>query len=235
MQIQLYHLSCSRSQRIVWLLEELNLPYELIICNQENTHEAPDNLKTIHPLGKVPILTFKNNTNTPIILAESASICQFLSRHFQQFDIDCTSLRTQADFDYWLHFSESTFLSNLVLKQVLYQMKCKTPFPVRFITHFIKQGLDYGFLNHTLHDYFKMTNQHLATQPYFAGQNLSIVDILMWFPLLACSHAHVDFQRYSHVQHYLQQIENRPAFQRACIKGEWSTAQFQHYWQRAWN
>ena len=81
MQIQLYHLSCSRSQRIVWLLEELNLPYELIICNQENTHEAPDDLKTIHPLGKVPILTFKTTQtprssllNQPVFVSSSADI-----------------------------------------------------------------------------------------------------------------------------------------------------------------
>lgn len=234
MHIQLYHLRCSRSQRIVWLLEELELSYELIICNQLDTHEAPDHLKKIHPLGKAPILILQSPTEK-IVLAESASMCQFLSRYHHQLGAPLQPISAQAYFDYWLHFSEATFLSNLVLKQVFYQIKCKTPFPLRFISALIKQGLDHGFLNATLHSYFKMADQHLATHIYFAGDEFSIVDILMWFPLSACLHADKSVQQYLHIQRYLQHIENRPAFQRACIKGEWSSIQFQQYWRQAWH
>lgn len=235
MQIQLYHLRCSRSQRIVWLLEELNLPYTLTICNQANTHEAPDDLKHIHPLGKVPILSIQAQHEPRIVLAETASICQFLSRYYQHLGADSSSIKAQADFDYWLHFSEATFLSNLVLKQVFYQIKCKTPFPLRFISALMKKALDRGFLNGTLQHYVHMIDQHLAEQTYLAGENFSIVDLLMWFPLSACLQADENFQRYIHVIQYLQRLENRPAFQRACIKGEWSNLQFQHYWRQAWH
>ncbi|TCB68359.1 hypothetical protein E0H81_02540 [Acinetobacter terrestris] len=77
-------------------------------------------------------------------------------------------------------------------------------------------------------------DQHLKNHIYLTGNHFSIADLLLWFPLLACTQSNTAFKSLQHIQCYLQQIQNRPAFQRAAEKGQWSALEFELYWSKAW-
>ncbi|NUG13202.1 glutathione S-transferase family protein, partial [Acinetobacter seifertii] len=135
------------------------------------------------------------------------------------------------NFYYWKNYCEATFIPDLVLKQIFQQIAERTPFPVRFIPKLLKYGFDQGYLNQSLQQHMSMIDKHLKHHLWFAGDQFTTADILMWFPLLACS---PNYSQFKHIQRYLTQIENRPAFKNALIKGQWSASTFQTYWAIAW-
>lgn len=223
MQIRLFHLANSRSQRIVWLLEELLLSYELIIYHHSN-QQSP------HPLSKFPTIEIIEQEHTTI-LAETSAIVDYLSYVSLQFGQNDLSTQQLQNFYYWKNYCDATFIPDLVLKQIFIQIVQRTPFPVRFISKFLKYGFDQQYLNPSLQRQMQFINQHLENHQWFAGDTFTIADILMWFPLLACTQ---NINHFQHIQHYLKQIESRPAFQTALVKGQWSAIKFQQYWTTAW-
>lgn len=120
---------------------------------------------------------------------------------------------------------------DLVLKQIFHQIAERTPFLVRFVPKLLKYGFDQGYLNQSLQRHMSMIDKHLEHHLWFAGDQFTTADILMWFPLLACSS---NYSQFKHIQRYSTQIENRPAFKNALIKGQWSASTFQTYWAIAW-
>lgn len=99
---------------------------------------------------------------------------------------------------------------------------------------FLKFGFDRGYLNRALQQHLLMLNEHLKNHPYLAGNHFSIADLLLWFPLLACTQASTQFSSLQNIQRYLQQIQSRPAFHSAIKKGKWSAVEFKSYWSKAW-
>ena len=99
---------------------------------------------------------------------------------------------------------------------------------------FLKFGFDRGYLNQALNQHLFMIEQHLKTRQYLAGNQFSIADLLLWFPLLACMQSNTEFESLPNIQRYLQHLQNRPAFQRATKKGQWSALEFELYWSKAW-
>ncbi len=134
-------------------------------------------------------------------------------------------------FYYWKNYCEATFIPDLLLKQIFHQIVQRTPFPVRFVSKFLKYGFDQGYLNPSLQQPMTMIDKYLKDHLWFAGDQFTVADILMWFPLLACAQNN---HQCKHIQHYLAQIENRPAFKKSLIKGQWSASTFQSYWTMAW-
>ena len=134
-------------------------------------------------------------------------------------------------FYYWKNYCEATFIPDLVLKQIFHQIVQRTPFPIRFIPKLLKYGFNQGYLNQSLQRQMNMIDKYLEHHLWFAGDQFTIADILMWFPLLACSQ---NYSQFKHIQRYLAQIENRPAFKNALIKGQWSASTFNAYWTIAW-
>lgn len=227
MQIRLFHLENSRSQRIVWLLEELGLSYELII----NQHSSVDpNKNSPHSLSKFPTIEITAQDQT-VILAETSAIIDYLSHYYPKFAGTGLTTSQLQHFYYWKNYAEATFIPDLLLKQIFAQIVQRTPFPVRFISKFLKYGFDQGYLNPSLQRQLHMIDDHLKTYQWFAGEQFTVADILMWFPLLACSQNH---QQFKYIQLYLKRIESRPSFQTALVKGQWSASTFQSYWTKAW-
>ena len=138
-----------------------------------------------------------------------------------------------VDYCYWKNFAEATFMPNLALKQIFSQLAIRTPWLIRFIPRAIQYGFNQGYLNPLLQQQMQMINQHLSTQLWVAGSQLTIADILLWFPLHACTHLNERYMHYPAINSYLQQIEDRPAFQRALSKGQWSASIFKQYWAEA--
>ncbi|MDQ9887861.1 glutathione binding-like protein [Acinetobacter pittii] len=227
MQIRLFHLQNSRSQRIIWFLEELGLNYELTIKD----HSGIDKDKNSpHQLSKFPTIEIIEQGKTSI-LAETSAILDYLSHLHPQLGPNSLLSQQLQNFYYWKNYSEATFIPDLVLKQIFHQIVKRTPFPVRFIPKFLKYGFDQGYLNQSLQRQMSMIDKHLEHHLWFAGDQFTTADILMWFPLLACS---PNYRQFKHIQRYLAQIENRPAFKNALIKGRWSASTFKAYWTMAW-
>ncbi|WP_312966769.1 glutathione S-transferase [Acinetobacter gerneri] len=235
MQLTLFHLPNSRSQRIIWLLEELNLTYQLVFCETKADGQITDDLKLIHELGKAPILIIEEYKNLErIVLAETSAITDFLSHRFPRIGLRDLSSAEQLHYFYWKNFAEASLMPNIVQKQVFAQIIARTPFPLGFITRAIKYGVDRAYLNMALEQQLFLINRQLINYPWIAGSEFTVADILLWFPLQACVQANPEFAKFEHIQHYLNEIKSRPAFQHALAKGNWSTLDYQTYWSKAW-
>lgn len=235
MKLTLFHLPNSRSQRIIWLLEELGLEYQLVFCETKANGQISDDLKQIHELGKVPILIIDEYKNLEkIILSETSAITDFFSYRFPRIGLRDLSSAEQIQFFYWKNFAESSFMPNLALKQIFSQIVLNTPFLLRFISKAIKSAVDKTYLNPSTEQQLFLINRQLINYPWIAGSEFTVADILLWFPLQACIEANPEFVKFEHIQTYLTEIKNRPAFQNALAKGNWSVHQFKAYWQNAW-
>ncbi len=230
--VHLYHLKNSRSQRIVWLLEELQLDYALTLYHE---HIQPNQV-TEHPhaFKKFPTMTYQQPGKSPIVLTETTAIVDFLWQlHGQSCTEKCDDPQQLANYYFWKNFADASFMPNLALKQIFSQIVQRTPFPLGFITQIFKAGFNRGYLNTTLHQQMQQINQQLQQQHWIAGSQFTAADILLWFPLYACTQLHADFQHYGSIQSYLNRLESRPAFQKALSKGQWSAVDFQAYWNKA--
>jgi glutathione S-transferase len=231
MQIQLYHKPNSRSQRIVWLLEEFGLDYDILVCGTLD-HANTRQLQQAHPLAKFPAVKI-TKLEQSVFLSETSAIAEWFSTHQQglgTMNLDGAAL---VDYCYWKNFAEATFMPNLALKQILSQLAIRTSWLIRFIPRAMQYGFNQGYLNPLLQQQMQIINQHLSTQLWVAGSQLTIADILLWFPLHACTHLNERYMHYPAINSYLQQIENRPAVQRALSKGQWSASIFKQYWAEA--
>ena len=220
--IRLFHKINSRSQRIIWLFEELQLTYELCLESQLQISRPTTSIK--YPT--VQIL----DVSSTFELTESSAIAEYFSQQEQQLQIAFT----HNDFKHYClykNFADASFMPNLALKQVFAQIAQQTPWLLRFISLAFKAGFNKAYLNPKLQRQLKQLNKHLQERTWLAGDHFSSADILLWFPLHASQYAVPQFQQYAALNCYLKQIESRPAFQRSLVKGQWSAPEFQRYWQ----
>jgi glutathione S-transferase len=215
--IVVHHLNNSRSQRILWLLEELGVPYELRrYARDPKTMLAPPELKRIHPLGKSPVVTDGDAT-----LAESGAIIEYLLDTY-----DTGRLRPQAGtierrrFTYWLHYAEGSAMPPLLLTLVFGRLpKGPMPFFVRPIAKAISAKAMQTFIGPQLKTHLDWMESELATRPWFAGGEFSAADIQMSFPVEAArARAGLDATR-PHLLSWLERIHGRPAYRKALDAG----------------
>lgn len=219
--IVLHHLNNSRSQRILWLLEELNLEYEVKHYQRDSvTNLAPSTLTLIHPLGKSPIIT-----DGDITVAESGAIIEYLiAAYFKQgTDEQLTDPQrgTAAHrlCTYWLHFSEGTLMPPLVAKLVLDKVRVNAkPFFVKFIANKIVDKLMASYYGPMITKNMDYIENHLAQNAWFAGEQLSAADIQMSFPLEAAV-ARGNAKSQPNIAKFVEKIHARPAYQAALEKG----------------
>ena len=214
--ITVHHLNNSRSQRILWMLEEVGAEYEIKKYERnKQTMRAPDTLKAVHPLGKSPVISDGN-----IVVAESGAIVEYL------IDTYGPQLRPERgtpayrDYLYWLHFAEGTAMPPLLVRLVTGQIRsAKAPFFVKPIARTIADRLDKSFVDPELGKLFGYIEEYLSTRDWFAGDSLSGADIQMSFPLEAASARGGLDARYPSIQAWLQRIHARPAYERALERG----------------
>lgn len=220
--LQLFHKTNSRSQRIIWLFEELQLPYEL--CFEQQLDTAQSAVTQKYPTVKI------SNTKSTFELTESSAITEYFCQKEQRLIIS-PEHKNFSNYCLYKNFADASFMPNLALKQVFSQIVQNTPWPVRFISLAFKAAFNKAYLNPELQRQLQHLEQHLQLHPWLAGNDFSTADLLLWFPLYACQYAAPQFQQYDALNRYLRQIESRPAFQQACAKGQWSAQEFQRYWQ----
>ena len=211
-----HHLADSRSQRLLWLLEELGLPYEIQRYERDPaTKLAPPALKALHPLGKAPLLD-----DDGVILAETGAIFEYV---LDTYDTGA-HLRPPAGyparrtFTYWMHYAEGSAMPPLLLKLVFSQMPARAPALARPLVKGIAQKALSGFVDPQLKTHFDFIEQSLS-RGWFIGETFSAADIMMSFALEAAANRGLDLATHRRISRYLTAIHSRPAYQRALARG----------------
>ncbi|MFP5358571.1 MAG: glutathione S-transferase family protein [Gammaproteobacteria bacterium] len=213
--ITVHHLNNSRSQRVLWLLEELGLPYE-VKRYERNTRTmlAPPELRAVHPLGKSPVITDGENT-----VAESGAILEYLAeRHGQGRLVPPAGSPEQLRYRYWLHYAEGSLMPLLVMKLVFGRIPVSVPRLIRPIARGIARGVQQKFLDPNIALHLDFVETELGQSPWFAGEAFSVADIQMSFPLEAAA-ARAGGEDRPRIRAYLQALHARPAYQRALERG----------------
>ena len=213
--LKVHHLNQSRSHRVIWALEELSLPYEIVHYQREKTMLAPESLKKVHPLGKSPVLE-----DNGLILAESGAILEYLQ---ETYDAD-SRLKPQdaadkVQYRFWLLYAEGSLMPLLLMKIVFNSLgKPPVPFGLRTLGKALGQGVQKAYLNRQLETHARFIESHLAQHSWFAGETLSMADIQMSFPIFALlSRGGID--NLPHTRAWKAKVENLPAWQRTLEKG----------------
>jgi glutathione S-transferase len=213
--ITVHHLNNSRSQRVLWLLEELGLRYEVKRYERNRTTMlAPPELKQVHPLGKSPVITENGKT-----IAETGAIIEYvLERYGNGRLIPAPGSDDRLQFTYWLHYAEGSAMTPLLLKLVFMRMPLSAPALLRgIVKNIAKQGearvADPGIKMHV--DYW---DAELAKSEWFAGDAFTAADIMMSFPLEAAAQRG-DAKSRPMVKAFLDKIHARPAYQAALKTG----------------
>ena len=221
--ITVHHLEKSRSQRILWLLEEFEVPYELKIHRRDpKTMLAPPELKAVHPLGKSPVITDGDQT-----IAESGAILEYLlDTLVDKAPAQLGSLRpavgTEAhrQYHYWMHFAEGSLMPNLVMKLIFGAIPTRPmPFFVRPIARQLCAKVQEGFIDPSIAAQLQMIDEHLSRHEWFTGDTISLADFQMSFPVAAAMARSGAAKQLKHMAAYAKKIEARPAYQRALEKG----------------
>jgi glutathione S-transferase len=217
MTITVHHLENSRSQRVLWLLEELGLPYEVKRYERDRkTSLAPPELAAVHPLGKSPVLS-----DGATVVAETGAIVEYLLDR-----VDGSSLRPPAGtperlrFTYWLHFAEGSAMPPLVMALVFDKVRsAPMPFFARPIAKAIAAKVMKGFVQPNIDRQLAFMESELQSRPWFAGKKFSAADIMMSFPLEAAATRRGFASRCPALAGALERMHARPAYQRALERG----------------
>ena len=215
--ITVHHLNNSRSQRVLWLLEELGLPYEVKRYERDaRTMLAPPSLREVHPLGKSPVLTDGGET-----LAESGAIIEYLvDRHGAGRLAPASGTPARLRYTYWLHYAEGSAMPPLLLKLVFDRVESgPMPFYARPIARAIAGGVKSTFVVPQITRHLDYMEAELGRFRWFAGDEFSAADIQMSFPLeVATKRAGLDMSR-PRLMDFLARIHTRPAYLRALERG----------------
>ena len=221
--ITVHHLETSRSQRVLWLLEELGLPYDLVRYPRDpKTRLAPPELKAIHPLGKSPVIV-----DGDITVAESGAILEYLVECYgAQGRGDVADLQPQPGTPehrqsrFWMHYAEGSLMNWLVMKLVFMTIPTQPmPFFVRPIARQLCAQVQAKLIDPNVATALAFMEDHLASHAWFAGDHLTIADFQMSFAVEAAMARGNRGGNFPRLNAYKEKMEARPAYQRALAKG----------------
>jgi glutathione S-transferase len=198
--ITIHHLSSSRSERVVWLMEELGLPYELDRHRREPTGAAPDALKAIHALGRAPVIH-----DGDFVLAESGAIVDYIvHRHGGGRLAMPPDVPAYGRYLYWLHFAEGSLMSLMLIALVVSRIPEAAESPVR------------GRVLARLQQMLSFVDAELRDGPWFAGTEFTAADVMMTFPFTTMRRfLDYDLAPCANILNYVKRIEARPAYRKA--------------------
>lgn len=215
--ITLHHLNNSRSQRILWLLEELGVAYEIKRYQRDpQTMLAPPELRAIHPLGKSPVIT-----DGELTIAESGAIIEYLiERYGQGRLIPAAGTPERLRFTYWLHFAEGSAMPPLLLKLVFDKVETSPmPFFAKPIAKAIAGKVKTSFVAPRIAENLDYMETELSKTTWFAGEAMTGADIQVSFVLEACAARGGLNESRPHLMAFLRRIHALPAYQRALERG----------------
>jgi glutathione S-transferase len=215
--ITVHHLNNSRSQRVLWLLEELGVAYEVKRYERDaKTMLAPAALLAVHPLGKSPVIV-----DGTVTVAESGAIVEYLiDRYAAGRLIPPPGTPERLRYTYWLHYAEGSAMPPLLLKLIFDRVaNSGAPWPISAVARRIAGTVQNGFIGPQLKRHLDYLEAELAAYPWFAGAEFTAADVQMSFPLeAAASRAGLNASR-PHLMGFLERIHARPAYKRALERG----------------
>lgn len=215
--IIVHHLNNSRSQRVLWLLEELGVEYDIKRYQRDAaTMLAPASLREVHPLGKSPVIT-----DGELTIAESGAIVEYLvSRYGAGRLVPATDTPERLRYTYWLHYAEGSAMPPLLMKLIFDRIeKGPMPFFVRPVARAIARRAKSGFIEPNIARHLDYMEAELGRSEWFAGKEFSAADIQMSFPLeAAAARGGLDASR-PRLMAFLDRIHTRPAYKRALERG----------------
>jgi glutathione S-transferase len=214
--ITVHHLNRSRSQRVLWLLEELGIPYELKLYQRDPaTMLAPPELLKVHPLGKSPVIT-----DDGLTLAESGAIIEYIVQvHGGGRLKPAVGTPEWVRYLYWMHFAEGSLMPPLVMKLVFDRVESGSPWLVKPIAGAIASKVKGLVVTPNLKRDLDYMESELSAREWFTGPAFTAADVQMSFPVeAAASTAGLDRSR-PHLYGWLERVRARPAYQRAIERG----------------
>ena len=213
--ITVHHLNNSRSQRVLWLLEELGLHYEVKRYQRDaKTMLAPKELKAVHPLGKSPVITDNGHT-----IAETGAIIEYvLDTYGMGRLIPKPGTPERLRYTYWLHYAEGSAMTPLLLKLVFSRIPASAPGLLRGLIGSVMKTAQTKLSDPQIAMHLGYWDDELSKSQWFAGNEFSAADIMMSFPLEAAAHRAGARSR-PMVAAFLDRIHQRPAYITALKKG----------------
>jgi glutathione S-transferase len=215
--VLVHHLNNSRSQRVLWLLEELGVPYEVKRYERDpKTMLAPPELLAVHPLGKSPVIT-----DGGITLAESGAIIEYLVDKYGLGRLkppDGSPERLR--YTYWLHYAEGSAMPPLLLRLIFNRIaNGPAPWPISVIARRIASTVDQSFIEPNLSRHLNYMEAELTTHAWFAGAEFTAADVQMSFPLEAAAMRGGLNASRPKLMAFLDRIHARDAYKRALERG----------------
>lgn len=214
--ITVHHLENSRSQRVLWLLEELGLPYEVQRYERDpKSSLAPAALRAVHPLGKSPVIT-----DGDVTVAETGAIVEYLVDKAGGRLRPAAGTEAHRRYVYWLHFAEGSAMPPLVMALVFRRIK-STPMPffAKPIARAIADKVLGSFVMPNIDSQLAFMEADLGKRHWFAGDEFSAADVMMSFPLEAASAGTALAARCPRLAAWLTRVHKRPAYRRALERG----------------
>jgi glutathione S-transferase len=215
--ITVHHLNNSRSQRVLWLLEELGLEYDIKRYQRDpKTMLAPAELRQVHPLGKSPVIT-----DGALTIAESGAIIEYLvERHGNGRLVPAAGTPEKLRYRYWLHYAEGSIQPMLLMKLIFDRIeKAPMPFFARPIARAISGKTKSSFIEPNIKRHLDYMEAELGKTPWFAGAEFTAADVQMSFPLEAAVVRGGLDSRWPNLLAFLGRIHARPAYKRAIERG----------------
>jgi len=214
--IIVHHLENSRSHRVLWLLEEIGVAYEVkLYARDPATMLAPPALRAVHPLGKSPVIVDGDGT-----LAESGAIIEYLvEKNPASAMAPARGTAEWVRYLYWLHFAEGSAMPPLLLKLILDRIATAPPWPIRPIVAAVVRRANDRLATPRLAENLDLMEAELNRSTWFAGDAFSAADIQMSYPIEASVRRAGLDQRRPKLMAYLDRIHQRPAYRRAVERG----------------
>ena len=215
--IVVHHLNNSRSQRILWLLEELGLDYDIVPhLRQSGSDLAPPGVRAVHPLGKLPVIQ-----DGELVLAESGAIMEYvLERYGGGRLAPAPGSAERARYLYWMHYAEGSAMPVLLLQVVFDRIETgPVPFFIRPLTRGLARKVKQILVQPQIELHLNFLEAELGERPWFAGDAITAADLMLSFPLqAAAARAGLD-GRWPRLMAFLRRIHERPAYLRAIERG----------------
>jgi glutathione S-transferase len=201
MSIILHHLNASRSFRILWLLEEINQPYELkSYFRDKATNLAPQELKNIHPLGKSPVIELNGK-----VITESGAIVEILIEKFAPQLMPAKDSDSYLDYLQWVHFSESSAMVPYLLN-IFNSIELKNGTQLKFLDQYARTELD---------KVFSYLDQQLVGKKFLVGNSLTGADFMIGFVVYGLNNSLNIRSKYLNIEQYVKSLENLESWQKA--------------------
>jgi len=213
--ITVHHLENSRSQRVLWMLEELGLSYEVRLYKREPTMQAPASLRAVHPLGKSPVIS-----DGEVTMAESGAILEYLVETYGNGRfVPPPGAPERLRYRYFLHYAEGSLMPLLFMKLVFNRLPERVPWAMRPVARAISSGADQTLLGPQISSHFAFLESELSGRDWFAGNDFTAADIQMSFPIEAAAARAALGDKLPRLKDFVARLQARPAYKRALEKG----------------